>query len=339
MTSLTEAVEIPVYQNCNPSMIDQLPLNKSKLYLIEELSKKLSPAPQLGQSRSQASSNSPDDNDSFFTRIKNRLKNYATRGKRKCAKGVRNILNALFNKNVDSGPPAKKYNQSFLSQWKTANSCYKESPDNGSTFKNYDIRVLKPKNPKEAGHIEIYLDGTWYSDFKQRISLWNGGNSKYSQKTLYRFSNCKTAMLNLHYIHLIAQHFLSEAMAEDKEIEDDETAFPSKVVLLAESAEWMIKEVFADQGSDFILYKKGNAKEEIKISVDSNSIYSLIYDIKDKNLQVALAKDALKNWIKRDGRSEVQKSILSFEALTALQRDTYLKSGLNLPKKYSIYPK
>ena len=119
---------------------------------------------------------------------------------------------------------------------------------------------------------------------------------------------------------------------------DENTPFPSKEVLLAESGEWIIKQIYFKQGSKYVLFKKDlTAKNEIKMNEDSTSIFSLLHKISDKKLQISLAQNALNKWIAKDGREKVQKFILGFESLTALQRDLYTEAGFKLPEKYSIY--
>jgi len=119
---------------------------------------------------------------------------------------------------------------------------------------------------------------------------------------------------------------------------DENTPFPAKEVLLAESGEWRVKQVYANQGSKFFLFNFNPiTKKEVKINENSNSIFSLLHQIKDKELQHSLGKNALDKWIAKDGRKKVQAFILDFDALTALQRDLYTEAGFKLPAKYSIY--
>ena len=133
----------------------------------------------------------------------------------KCAQGVRESLNVLFGKNTDygldshnNGKPAKDFNEAHLGKWRKGNSCFKEAyHDNKDSYQNYDVRVLLPKNeikenkqPFEIyGHIELYYNGNWYSDFNQGGSIWDnevayakGDPSKnhYGSSKLYRLSNC-----------------------------------------------------------------------------------------------------------------------------------------------------
>jgi hypothetical protein len=276
--------------------------------------------------------------------FRNRLLNLPKSSSRNCASGVRQSLNKLFNKNVGSGPDAKKYGPVILNQWtKGSGSCFAEAKDTGTPFSDFDVRVMTPKNISEAGHIEIYFEGTWYSDFKQRISLWNGGDSKYSSRILYRYSDCRAAHIRINMFEVLSNALISEACAADgpnKEVVDENTPFPAKEVLLAESGEWIIKDVYANQGSDYALFKKdAKTKKEIMVSKDSNSIHSLIHSITDKSLQEKLTADALKKWVTKEGKTEVQKRIMELEAMTTLQKDYYVKEGFKLPEKYTIYLK
>jgi hypothetical protein len=276
--------------------------------------------------------------------FRNRVTNLPTRSSGKCAAGVRQSLNKLFNKNIGSGPDAKKYGPVALGQWtKGSGSCFAETKDTGVPFADYDIRVMTPKNKSEAGHIEIYFEGTWYSDFKQRISLWNGGDSKYSSRKLYRYSDCRNANIKMNMLDLLSSAFISEACAADvpdKKVVDENTPFPAKEVLLAESSEWVIKDVYLNQGSDYVLFRKDmKTKKEVMVSKDSNSIHSLIHSITNKDLQTKLTIDALKKWIQKEGKEEVQKRILELEAMTNLQKEIYLKEGFKLPTKFTIYLK
>lgn len=357
--------------NCQSNMEKQLPLEKSKFKLIKEIHDEMTypktkrsyssgnnfvrvnksvesisfpratptaPRAKVYVTRSKDNHEASDENTSFLTRVKNKLLSLSNYSRRRCAEGVRNILNTLFKKNVNSGPPAKKYNENFLSQWSTANSCYKESSDNGSSFKNYDIRVLQPKDRREAGHIEIFLDGRWYSDFKQHISLWNGGFSKYSSKKLYRYSNCSKTTLFKFIESIFGIEVIESSIAAYAEPADDKTPFAKIEEVLGESRNYQIKQVFQDQGTDYLLVKKSKNIESFQ-DKDSNSIYMLLERIKDKKLQKDLARSILETWLKKDGRAEVQKYILEFEQLTEIQKKSYIEAGLELPKKFEIYPK
>jgi hypothetical protein len=114
----------------------------------------------------------------------------------KCAKGVRQTLNAIFGKDPSYGDigkgasiNAKDYDEEVLSQWQTKDKKYRLI-STSETPQNYDIRVYRPNGscPKdgslaEYGHIEIYIDGAWYSDHKQ-VGTMNGEDLGNGYKTL-----------------------------------------------------------------------------------------------------------------------------------------------------------
>jgi hypothetical protein len=257
-----------------------------------------------------------------------------------CAAGVRETLNALFGKNVPNGPNAKDYNEKILAQWRTSNACYKPAYDSGTAFQNFDIRVLKPKNSREYGHIEIFYEGKWYSDFIQDASLWSGSNGKYKAKSLYRLSHCAPRAQFRELIHWIASCLLSSAHAQNMAWASAKPSTrPAK--LLAEARDsnnvkWLIKDVAIGEGSKYVLYKV-QVNGEVAVLENLNSIYSLIHSIEDKKLQIALAKNSLNKWIDSDGKEEVQKYILNSEAFTDIQREVYVEAGFKLPKDYIIY--
>jgi hypothetical protein len=56
-------------------------------------------------------------------------------------------------------------------------------PDTG-VYRNGDTRILQPRDPGGAGHIEVYMDGKWVSDHVQRGHSLN--NPRYTTSQLYR---------------------------------------------------------------------------------------------------------------------------------------------------------
>jgi len=144
--------------------------------------------------------------------FKARLNSLGSNSTMLCAKGVRKSLNALFGRGPENGPNAKDYDQDFLQNWRTESSCYKESADNGSP-QNYDIHVLEGRASPDYGHIEIYFDGHWYSDFQQDTSLWNDGTNDFDKKRLYRFSNCeKRTSFIFHFLLNLDQKWISSVI-------------------------------------------------------------------------------------------------------------------------------
>jgi hypothetical protein len=257
-----------------------------------------------------------------------------------CAAGVRETLNALFGKNVPSGPDAKDYDEEILAKWRTSNACYKPAEDFGIAFQNFDIRVLKPRDSRESGHIEIFYEGKWYSDFIQDASLWAGGNGKYIAKSLYRLSPCAPRALFRELIHWIASCLLSSAHAQNMaRASAKPSTRPAKLLAEAQDSnkvKWLIKDVAIGEGSKYVLYKV-QVNGEVAVLENLNSIYSLIHSIEDKKLQIALATNSLNKWIESDGKEEVQKYILNSEAFTDIQREVYVEAGFKLPKDYIIY--
>ena len=95
-----------------------------------------------------------------------------------CAREVKNLLNVLFNKKA-SGANAEVWDLNFIRErWNEPNrTCsYREiSPQDP---KNFDLRVLtahgrqylSPSGWIAYGHVEIFYEGTWYSDHKQARS-------------------------------------------------------------------------------------------------------------------------------------------------------------------------
>jgi hypothetical protein len=264
-----------------------------------------------------------------------RIKNLPQDSGGYCAKGVRELLNTLFGHGPGGGPPAKGYDQAFLSNWKKDNSCFKKTNDSGD-FQNYDIRVLEPKDSNQAGHIEIYYDGRWYSDFQQKLSLWNNGVSKYKSKTFFRLSDCskRTSFIKA-FLEALGEGLLSESCANTPNIAfGEDKPIAARDLLLAEDKEWKIKEVAFNQGFHYILFKG----EEI-ITRDSNSPFILIDKIEDESLRKAMVKDTLDKWIKKEGRPKVQDYILELEAMTLLQKESLTALGFTIPSNIEILGK
>jgi hypothetical protein len=117
--------------------------------------------------------------------------------KKKCAKGVREGLNILFGHpqkygedKSEYGRPAKAYNEEVLKMWQTPDSSFKYVKDD--KFRDYDIRVIQPKNSSSPGHIEIFYKGTWYSDHVQPGGFWVGKADEFwKDAKVYRLSKGK----------------------------------------------------------------------------------------------------------------------------------------------------
>ena len=105
-----------------------------------------------------------------------RIATLPSSGGGQCASGTRQTLNALFGKPNGfgqesvggwSGRPAKLYDEAALAKWQTPTLKYK-NVGNIRSYQNYDVRSCQPgPGANSAGHLEIYIDGKWYSDFNQ----------------------------------------------------------------------------------------------------------------------------------------------------------------------------
>jgi hypothetical protein len=134
--------------------------------------------------------------------LRHHYNNFSVVSTSSCAKGVRQSLNVLFGKYEDYGESKPKgthalsYNENVLAKWQTKTQHFIPIPDPGKKYKDFDIRVMQPlptcsnKDAAIYGHIELYYNGTWYSDFKQAGSAWeNNHKSKcYKSMTIYRLT-------------------------------------------------------------------------------------------------------------------------------------------------------
>ena len=106
----------------------------------------------------------------------------------RCAKGVRETLVALYG-------PQYAWSLDRPDVTRTGGN-FKEVLDNGGgydaipepadgRYQTGDVRILGNAG---KGHVEVYVDGTWSSDFmQQRTSLHNvGENRRYTTSQLYR---------------------------------------------------------------------------------------------------------------------------------------------------------
>jgi hypothetical protein len=265
--------------------------------------------------------------------------NLSTRSSGWCAKNVRLALNQLFGRGPAGGPSALKYDESVLSQWQTKDAQYKKVEDNGA-FQDFDIRVLQPSgrgNPH--GHIEIYYQGQWYSDFKQGGSLWDYNSGNYIEATTYRLTPKTSAMIIFEKLEMIASVIFPEAWAAERE---DERKTPNKEreVILAkvkdsEGVEWIMVNQELGDFSFPILYKILKGKK-VKVDEDNKSPYLLLNRLQNKNLAQAIANNYVDQWIKDQGKENVQKIIQSRRNFFELEIEALKKSGIKTPKEYKI---
>ncbi len=95
----------------------------------------------------------------------------------KCARGATRILNYYVNGTFRaySGADAHQMGGILTSEYGMSRAA-----DNG-TYKNGDVHILTNSG---VGHMEVYMNGQWFSDFPQNGSLYNNG--RYATSTLYR---------------------------------------------------------------------------------------------------------------------------------------------------------
>lgn len=257
-----------------------------------------------------------------------------------CAKHVRMALNKLFGRGPDGGPSAKNYNERVLSQWQTKDAQYKKVEDNGS-FQDFDIRVLQPsRRGNPHGHIEIYYKGQWYSDFKQGGSLWDYNSGNYIEASTYRLTPKTSAMNFFEKLEMIASLILPKAFAEDGSNENTTLNQKQREVILAkvrdkEGVDWILVNQEVGDFSFPTLYKLSKGKK-VKVDQDNKSPYLLLNRLEDKKLAHAIASNLVEQWIKDEGRENVEKVIGSRRNFFELEVEALKKLGIKTPKEYKI---
>jgi hypothetical protein len=286
-----------------------------------------------------------------------RLKSLPSQGAGYCAKGVRISLNALFGGGPSNGLNAKDYNERFLRNWRTKDSCYQRVPNVVRATQDFDIRVLQPgRGSSEYGHIEIFYRGRWYSDFEQRSSLFGRNYSSYAT---YRLAPCTRSaaleprqrggrraalralawMLNLVSTEAVASERMGEKGDSSKSV--DSKPSPSRdihsVSVRESGTVWRLVDRSLNQGTVYVLQKGvGTARREV--ARDTNSAFFLL-ESQRKVLGAAAPKLAdayVRDWIRSDGKAAVQQIVSQLESVTALERDAYLKNGLKLPDGVTV---
>jgi hypothetical protein len=256
-----------------------------------------------------------------------------------CAKHVRMALNKLFGRGPAGGPSALKYDEQVLSQWQTETSKYKEVEDNGQ-FQDFDVRVLQPSSSGNPhGHIEIFYQGQWYSDFKQGGSLFDYNSGRYQSAKTYRLSPKTSASIIIKKLKMIAALIMPKAFAQEP-AQNKKAIQPDRVVIIArandvEGNEWQVANEDVGDYSFPVLYKLVKGKRT-KIDEDGKSPYLLLNKLKDKKLAQNLAENLVNQWIKEQGRDHVQKIIKQRRNFFELEIQALKKLGLTPPSDYKI---
>ena len=98
---------------------------------------------------------------------------------RKCARGANNILSYYLKGHGEATSGADAGGMGPVLEKKYG---MKAVQDTGS-YQNGDTHVIQ-SSKGDYGHMETYMNGTWYSDFKQKGSLKNANGM--GSSTLYR---------------------------------------------------------------------------------------------------------------------------------------------------------
>jgi hypothetical protein len=287
-----------------------------------------------------------------------RLKSLPSTGAGFCAKGVRLSLNALFGGGPANGPNAKDYNEKVLRNWRTADSCYQEVPNVKRVHQDFDIRVLQPGKGSSNiyGHIEIFYQGSWYSDFNQKKSLFGRNYSSYST---YRLGRCAESIAHeprsrggrraalyvlawaLNLVTTEASAFERLGERGDSSPSADSKSAPSSdihsVSVRVAGVVWRLVDRTLNQGTVYVL-EKGVGKSRREVARDTNSAFVLL-EGQRKVIGAAAPKLAdayVRDWIRSDGKAAVQEVVSQLESVTALERDAYAKNGLKLADSVAI---
>ncbi|MBU6376322.1 MAG: hypothetical protein KGQ59_10030 [Bdellovibrionales bacterium] len=273
-----------------------------------------------------------------------RIHSLPSQGAGFCARGVRKSLNALFGTGPGFGPPAKKYNEQFLRNWRTKDHCYKTVSRTENTphrDRDFDIKVLQPGPGSSIfGHIEIYYKGRWYSDFQQGRSLY-GRN--YGSFTTYRLDRCNSsASLDLkpsgqksfwvQLFHRALDWMVSDAWATEA---TELTTVPSKdirsVSVGSGKSTWRLVDRSQNQGIIYIL-QSGVGRARKDVASDTNSAFDLLEKNRKKLGDAAqkLADAYVRDWITTEGRLAVQRVVTGIKEMTPLEREAYRKNGLKV---------
>ena len=276
--------------------------------------------------------------------FRNRLASLTADGSLMCARGVRLSLNELFGKGPGNGPNAKEYNEEVLAKWETPDAKYKKVSIDSAVpypFQDFDVRVLQPSSiGNQHGHIEIYFEGNWYSDFNQGVSLFDASKASYSSDSVYRLLPKATSSWIRDFGKKIVAFLFPKAWASSNFTKGNEVSRPTEGQknLMAQVTDsmgitWVMMNEEIGDSSRARLYKVVNGKK-LKTAENAKSLYYILKELKDTKLAVALADDHVARWIKATGKEKVQARLLQSGAFFEIERLAYQRAGLTLPKSY-----
>jgi|GEM_PF-4898719 len=268
------------------------------------------------------------------------LNNLPSRSRSKCALYVRYGLEKLFGAKIGGQGDAYQYNVATLNKFASKKGLRYQDFSGGQTppFQDFDVRVSQPKRGGSRwGHIEMFYKGRWYSDFKQRRSLWDNDEdgSYYSSMKIYRLGKPATLSLLIEHIEMIADWIVPSAFAEPSHPEEAPVRSVAAEARDKAGVEWKIEKIVAGEVPKFELYRS-TAGKKILVSTDEESFFLLLNAAASSVPVDSLADNFIKKWIARDGKDAAQKRVSKFTGLLEVQRDAYVRAGFELPVNYNL---
>lgn len=268
------------------------------------------------------------------------LAGLSRKSRKRCARYVRYSLEKLFGANIGGQGDAYEYNAAVLNKFASKKGLLYEdfSSEQTPPFQDFDVRVSQPKKGGSTwGHIEIFYEGRWYSDFKQSRSLWDNDEdgSYYSSMKIYRLGKASPVSLMMENLEILASWIVPSAFAET--VHKEEAPLRSVAAEARDQAgvEWKVEKIVAGEVPEFELYRSAAGKKTL-VSRSAESFFLLLGEAASAVPATELANDFIQKWVARDGREAVQKRISKFTGLVEIQRDAYVRSGFELPVNYNL---
>lgn len=257
-----------------------------------------------------------------------------------CALRVREGLEKLFGAPIGGQGDAYEYDAETLTKFASRKGlAYNNfSPDHTPPFQDYDVRVLQPTpGGSEFGHIEIFYQGRWYSDFPQNASLWDSSRGRYSTMKIYRLAEAGgVAMFLRRGLELAGAWLIPSAQAAEGDSKKVKARRSETAAARDKAgAAWKVVEDVRGEVPSYLLYREKAGKSEL-VTSDSEAFFFLLNKASELAPVSELADDFMNRWIKRDGKDSVQKQVRQITGLIEVQRDAYARAGLELPTRYNL---
>lgn len=267
-----------------------------------------------------------------------------------CATGVRELLDILMPRKVGFSADGVRWNTTVLNRW--APPCYSQVSDSKTTYQNFDVKSM-PHRPggggNGAGHVEIFYEGRWYSDFAQNGSNASNTNRYMGEKAkLFRMNDgtCKNTASHRNAdffstLYAIYSFAIPAVFADDEKGSTYKRPAPSQKILASyqdKKTLWEITETNDERREGvYQLYKTFNSTRTL-IAENDLTGFHLLEEVKNqKNIPTKiLARIYLDNWVKKVGKDVAQKAILAIPEMAIIQKDAYVEAGFKLPEKYVI---